>query len=84
MNKAYKGDYDVRIEMEGNDEFAQISEHFNHMIQKIKKSNAMEKEAIVREKNAEIKSLEAQINPHFLYNTLDTINWMAIAHEEYH
>lgn len=83
MNKVYKGNLDVRIEMEGNDEFAQISDHFNDMIQKIKKSNAMEREAIVREKNAEIKSLEAQINPHFLYNTLDTINWMAIAHEEF-
>lgn len=83
MNKVYKGDYDVQIEAEGNDEFAQISEHFNDMIQKIKKSNAMEKEAIVREKNAEIKALEAQINPHFLYNTLDTINWVAISHEEF-
>src|SRR5699024_2954900 len=38
---------------------------------------------MIREKNAEIKSLEAQINPHFLYNTLDTINWMALDREEY-
>ena len=34
-------------------------------------------------RNAEIKELEAQINPHFLYNTLDTINWMAIDREAY-
>jgi two-component system sensor histidine kinase YesM len=37
-----------------------------------------EKEAIDKQRVAEIKALEAQINPHFLYNTLDTINWMAI------
>jgi two-component system sensor histidine kinase YesM len=32
----------------------------------------------VREREAQLKALQAQINPHFLYNTLDTINWMAI------
>ena len=37
----------------------------------------------MRVKNAEIKSLEAQINPHFLYNTLDAINWVALDNEEY-
>ena len=36
------------------------------------------KKSVVKQKNAEIAALEAQINPHFLYNTLDTINWMAI------
>ena len=42
-----------------------------------------EKEAGERQLEAEIKALEAQINPHFLYNTLDTINWMAIDKEDY-
>ena len=37
-----------------------------------------EKEAGEKQRAAEIKALEAQINPHFLYNSLDTINWMAI------
>ena len=37
----------------------------------------------MRQKEAEIKALEAQINPHFLYNTLDTINWKAIEKDEY-
>ncbi|MCQ4859532.1 histidine kinase, partial [Enterococcus faecalis] len=49
----------------------------------IRTSNEQEKEALVREKYAEIKSLEAQINPHFLYNTLDAINWVAIDRKEY-
>ncbi len=83
MKKADKGDYDIQISIKGNDEFALISHHFNEMIYKIKKSSQQEREALLREKNAEIKSLEAQINPHFLYNTLDAINWVAIEHEEF-
>jgi two-component system sensor histidine kinase YesM len=84
MRKADQGDYDVQISLEGKDEFARIAQHFNVMIIRIKESNQQEKEALVRKKNAEIRSLEAQINPHFLYNTLDAINWVAIEREEFH
>lgn len=84
MGKADQGNYDVQISLEGKDEFARIAHHFNDMIIKIKESNQQEREAMIREKNAEIKLLEAQINPHFLYNTLDAINWVAVEHEEFH
>jgi two-component system sensor histidine kinase YesM len=84
MGKADRGDYDVQISLEGKDEFAKIAHHFNDMIARIKESIHQEREALVRKKNAEIKLLEAQINPHFLYNTLDAINWVAVEHEEFH
>ena len=84
MGRANQGDYDVQLSLEGKDEFARIAHHFNDMIIRIKESNQQEREALVRKKDAEIKSLEAQINPHFLYNTLDAVNWVAIEHEEYH
>ncbi|MBP1754066.1 MAG: sensor histidine kinase [Firmicutes bacterium] len=84
MKKADQGDYEVRISLEGRDEFAKIAHHFNDMIIRIKEANQQEREALVREKNSEIKSLEAQINPHFLYNTLDAINWVAVDHDEFH
>ena len=83
MKKADKGDLKVQITVRGNDEFAWISKRFNEMIDQIRISNEQEKDALVRKKNAEIKSLEAQINPHFLYNTLDAINWVALERKEY-
>lgn len=84
MNEAYDGNYQVQIDSEGEyEEFAKISRHFNHMVKQIEISGRQEKEALIREKNAEIVALEAQINPHFLYNTLDAINWMAIENEQF-
>jgi two-component system sensor histidine kinase YesM len=41
------------------------------------------RQAVEKQKEAEVRALEAQINPHFLYNTLDAINWLAIEKEEY-
>ena len=52
-----------------------MSERIHNLIGQVKES-AME------QKNAEISALEAQIDPHFLYNTLDTIMWLAIDHQD--
>jgi two-component system sensor histidine kinase YesM len=56
---------------------------YNTTVEKLRYSISKEKKAIKKQKDAEITALEAQINPHFLYNTLDTINWMAIDKDEY-
>lgn len=78
MRKAGKGDLTVHVAPDGTrpTEIEIIAEEFNSMMDKLKDSTE-------KQKNAEIAALEAQINPHFLYNTLDTINWMAIDKEEY-
>ena len=64
-------------------EIETIALGFNEMIERLEKANASERSALVKQKEAQIAALEAQINPHFLYNTLDTINWMAIDRDEY-
>lgn len=56
---------------------------FNETLEKLIDAQQKEKEAMDKQRKAEIKVLEAQINPHFLYNTLDTINWMAIDRDEF-
>ncbi|MEX5286329.1 histidine kinase [Selenomonas sputigena] len=56
---------------------------FYHMLHKINALIERIKIMTLQQKDAEIRVLEAQINPHFLYNSLDMINWMAIDAEEY-
>jgi len=90
MNEVKKGNFNVRIELNTEDELAFIGDEFNEMSSKI--NNLVEdiknqSEYIVeisnKRREAEIKAIVAQINPHFLYNTLDCINWMAIKNENY-
>ncbi|MDF2540104.1 MAG: yehU 12, partial [Herbinix sp.] len=79
------GDLESRVEIEKKMpiEVEDIALQFNEMLGILDEAMKKEKEAGERQLEAEIKALEAQINPHFLYNTLDTINWMAIDKEDY-
>lgn len=60
-----------------------IANQYNQTIEKLEIAIRKEKQEAENRQQAEIKMLEAQINPHFLYNTLDTINWMAIDKDEF-
>lgn len=83
MYDYYQGNEKVKIELESNDEFSEIANRFNDMVIQINNAKAKELMALSKGKEAEIKSLEAQINPHFIYNTLDAINWVAIENEDF-
>lgn len=83
IQQVEKGNLDVQLVVDRQDEFGRIGENFNHMTAKVKSLIAEVTEISEKKKQAEIKALESQINPHFLYNTLDAINWMAVRREQY-
>ncbi len=84
MAKVVQGDFAVQLNPGNNDEIGQLTKSFNYMISEIERL-IEEKYRLGKEvKHLELKALQAQINPHFLYNTLDLINWMSVrykAHE---
>jgi two-component system, sensor histidine kinase YesM len=77
MHALSEGNYDG-IDVEGNDEITELQVQFNTMLGSI--DRLMKRVAYVTDKQreAEYKALESQINPHFLYNTLDSIKWLAM------
>lgn len=85
MKKTGAGNLEERVVIDAHmpTEVEVIANQFNSMMEKLGQSIEKEKLATKKQRDAEIAALEAQINPHFLYNTLDTINWMAIDKDEF-
>lgn len=82
-------DQDVKIEIDSSDEIYVIVRQFNHMqkriqslVSELKEKNIHIQKNTDQRRRAEIHALQMQINPHFLYNTLDSINWKAIRNHQ--
>lgn len=77
MKDVSKGKKKVNIHVERQDELGFLADSFNDMTSEIENLvDDIHSEQLTR-KEVELKALQAQINPHFLYNTLETINWHA-------
>lgn len=78
IRKVQQGDFSLGIDYRRNDEFSRLIQEYNHMLSRIDELMADLVTAEKEKTDAELTALQAQINPHFLYNALDTINWMAL------
>ena len=78
MAKVQEGDFSATVmEVPEQNEIGSLTRSFNvmiHQIEELMKQNRIEQE---QKRKSELKALQSQINPHFLYNTLDSIIWMA-------
>lgn len=82
MDKAEQGNLDVRFQdADAQGEMVVLGQSFNSMIAKLRELLSLVYRQQQEKRRAEIRTLQAQIKPHFLYNTLDTIRWMAEEHD---
>jgi two-component system sensor histidine kinase YesM len=71
------GDFSVRVPVESQDEIADLNRKFNAMVGTIEELIEHKYKLELNERESELKLLQNQIDPHFLYNTLDMIRWTA-------
>jgi two-component system, sensor histidine kinase YesM len=78
MEGVKQGNFSKRVLVQSNDEIGDLGQGFNLMVSEIERLVSEVYQTSLREKDAELRALQSQMNPHFLYNTLESINMLAI------
>lgn len=82
MNQIHSGIREVTVQSDSKDEIGVLIRTFRRMMNEINKLISEVYEAKIVLQRTEMRALQAQINPHFLYNSLSIINWKAIEADE--
>ena len=78
IKRVENGNFSIEVHDDAKDEIGYLINSFDRMVRKLSALINEVYESKLKEKEYEMKALQAQINPHFLYNTLSLINWKAI------
>ena len=81
MTRIQGGELDLTLPEEGNDETTKLSSEINRMLARIQELNQDNLDRQLLAKNAQIKSLQNQINAHFMYNVLASIIMIVVIEE---
>lgn len=77
MKLVQEGDLNANLHPKNHDEIGQLMDDFNFMLERIKELMAQQYALGQELRTADLKALQSQINPHFLYNTLEMVGWLA-------
>jgi len=81
MKRVEFGELDLQVRSESRDEIGELTNRFGKMLNRLNELIDESYRSKIIQKEAELKALQSQINPHFLYNTLSFINWNALKNE---
>lgn len=78
MQQVERGNYDVELESTAEDELGRLTANFNRMTREYRENLERSVQREIELNETRLSMLQAQLNPHFLYNTLDSIKWMGV------
>ena len=81
MNRIRQGETELRLPEMRQDELSKLGSTFNSMLDRIEDLIAREYQTAIQLNDTKYKALQTQVNPHFLYNTLDTMSAIAMIHD---
>ncbi len=81
MGMIQNGDFSVRLQMNREDELGRLADSFNKMTKEYQLNLERSVERQKKLNDTQIRMMQAQLNPHFLYNTLDSIKWLGVVNQ---